>query len=115
MPLIFLVFITPGLIYGFATGKFKGTADVVAAMGNTMGTMKGFMVMAFFCAQFLKSFGDSNLGTMIALSVSAIKPAYLPFQNYHSFFESAPDAFMLQGNSCSSFSTVSAYGSALRM
>lgn len=68
VPLIFLIFVTPGVIYGFGTGKFAKSADVVGAMGNTMGSMKSFMVMAFFCAQFLKSFGDSNLGTLIALS-----------------------------------------------
>ena len=68
VPLIFLIFITPGLIYGYSIGKFKASSDVIAAMSNTMGSMKSFMVMAFFCAQFLKAFGDSNLGTLLALS-----------------------------------------------
>ncbi len=68
VPLIFLIFVTPGVIYGFSTGKFKKAGDVSVAMGNTLGSMKSFMVMAFFCALFLKAFGDSNLGTLLALS-----------------------------------------------
>ncbi|CAM3678324.1 AbgT family transporter [Parendozoicomonas haliclonae] len=68
VPLIFLIFITPGLIYGYAVGKFQNAGDVVKGLSKTMQTMGGFMVMAFFCAQFLKAFGDSNLGTLLALS-----------------------------------------------
>lgn len=68
VPLIFLIFLTPGVVYGFVVGKFTKLTDVVSAMSDTMGSMKSFMVMAFFCALFLKAFGDSNLGTLLALS-----------------------------------------------
>ena len=68
VPLIFLIFLIPAIVYGFATEKFKSSADVIQSMGDSMATMSGYMVMAFFCALFLKAFGDSNMGTLIALA-----------------------------------------------
>ncbi len=67
VPLIFLIFLIPSIVYGKATGKFKNSGDVINAMGESMVPMAGYMVMAFFCALFLKAFGDSNMGTLIAL------------------------------------------------
>ncbi|RRJ82485.1 AbgT family transporter [Aestuariirhabdus litorea] len=68
VPLIFLLFVLPGVVYGFCSGKFKRGSDVIEAMSNTMNTMGSYMVMAFFCALFIKAFADSNLGAVIALS-----------------------------------------------
>ena len=68
VPLIFLFFLVPGIIYGRMTGTFKNHRDVIAGMSKTMGTMSSYIVLAFFCAQFLKAFGDSNLGTLLALA-----------------------------------------------
>ena len=68
VPLIFIIFLIPAIVYGKTTGKFKNSADVINAMGDSMVPMAGYMVMAFFCALFLKAFSDSNMGTLIALS-----------------------------------------------
>lgn len=68
VPLIFLLFILPGIVYGFVAGNFKSGKDVIDAMSATMNKMGSYMVMAFFCALFIKAFGDSNLGTLLALS-----------------------------------------------
>ena len=68
VPMIFLIFLIPAVVYGFTTQKFKTSADVIDSMGKSMATMSGYMVMAFFCAMFLKAFGDSNMGTLIALA-----------------------------------------------
>ncbi|MFM4773842.1 AbgT family transporter [Aeromonas caviae] len=68
VPLIFLLFILPGIVYGFVAGSFKSGKDVIDAMSATMNKMGSYMVMAFFCALFIKAFGDSNLGTLLALS-----------------------------------------------
>ncbi|WP_421181741.1 AbgT family transporter [Aeromonas enteropelogenes] len=68
VPLIFLLFILPGIVYGFVAGTFKSGKDVIDAMSATMNKMGSYMVMAFFCALFIKAFGDSNLGTLLALS-----------------------------------------------
>ncbi|MGL5757403.1 AbgT family transporter [Plesiomonas sp.] len=79
VPLIFLLFIFPGIVYGRVAGTFKSGKDVIDAMSSTMSKMGSYMVMAFFCAQFIKAFGDSNLGTLLALSgAGVLKDMALP-------------------------------------
>ena len=73
--LFFLFFLIPGVIYGRMTGTFKNHRDVMASMSQSMTTMSSYIVMAFFCAQFLKAFGDSNLGTLLALSGAEVLQA----------------------------------------
>ncbi|MCP4954991.1 MAG: TIGR00366 family protein [Photobacterium aquimaris] len=68
VPLIFILFVIPGIIYGKVAGTFKQSADIIKAMSTTMAGMAGFMVMVFFIAQFLVAFTQSNLGTLLALS-----------------------------------------------
>ncbi|QIA62651.1 TIGR00366 family protein [Vibrio astriarenae] len=67
VPLIFILFIIPGYVYGRVSGTFKNSNDVIKAMGDTMSTMGAYIVMSFFCAQFLAAFAQSNIGTMLAL------------------------------------------------
>lgn len=67
VPLIFLLFIVPGTIYGYLTGIFRTSKDVVVAMSKTMETMAYYVVMAFFCALFIYSFGVSNLGVLLSI------------------------------------------------
>lgn len=79
VPLIFLVFIIPGTVYGYASGTFSKGKDVIDAMNDTMSKMGSYMVMAFFCAMFIKAFGDSNIGTLLALAgADALKAMSLP-------------------------------------
>jgi len=79
VPLIFILFIIPGVVYGRVSGTFKQNDDVIKAMSATMGTMGGYIVMAFFCAQFLAAFSQSNLGTLLALSgADVLKAMNLP-------------------------------------
>ncbi|MBP7548632.1 MAG: AbgT family transporter, partial [Corallincola sp.] len=65
--LIFLLFLLPGLVFGFVSGQFRNSKDLVAAMSKTMEGMGYYLVMAFFCAQFIKAFSDSQLGTLLAV------------------------------------------------
>ncbi|MGU3812795.1 AbgT family transporter [Vibrio diabolicus] len=67
VPLIFILFIIPGYVYGKVSGKFKTSSDIIKAMADTMSTMGAYIVMSFFCAQFLSAFAQSNIGTMLAL------------------------------------------------
>jgi len=67
VPLIFIIFVIPGVVYGRVVGKFKTNDDVIKSMSHTMGTMGSYIVMAFFCAQFLVAFSQSNLGVVLAL------------------------------------------------
>ena len=75
VPLIFILFIIPGIVYGKVAGTFKESKDIVAAMNETMSTMGSYIVMAFFCAQFLWAFSQSNLGTVLALSGAEVLQA----------------------------------------
>jgi ABC-2 type transport system permease protein len=52
VPLIFLLFLVPGVIHGYVAGTFRSTRDVIKGMSESMSTMGYYMVMAFFAAQF---------------------------------------------------------------
>ncbi len=67
VPLIFILFWIPGLVYGFASGTYKSLKDIVHSMSKAMGSMSYYIVMAFFCALFIDAFGKSNIGAMTAL------------------------------------------------
>ncbi len=68
VPLIFIFFLVPGIIYGYKSGTFKNSKDIIDAMSKTMNTMAYYLVMAFFCALFINAFGRSNLGILLAVS-----------------------------------------------
>jgi len=72
VPLIFLLFVIPGIVHGFVAGTFKNSQDVVNAMTKSMEGMAYYMVMAFFCAMFIKAFGDSQLGTLLSIKGAAV-------------------------------------------
>ncbi len=72
VPLIFLLFLIPGLVYGFAAGVFKSSKDVVDAMTEAMRGMGYYIVMTFFCALFVYAFGTSNLGALLAVEGAGV-------------------------------------------
>ena len=65
--LIFVFFLLPGIVYGYAAGTVKTHRDVVQGMAKAMNGMGYYIVMAFFCAQFIAAFGNSNLGALVAV------------------------------------------------
>ena len=67
VPLIFLLFLLPGVAYGIAAGTVKTAKDVVNGMSKAMSSMGYYIVMAFFAALFTADFGRSNLGALFAL------------------------------------------------
>ncbi|MBB3060315.1 AbgT family transporter [Microbulbifer rhizosphaerae] len=67
VPLIFLLFILPGVVFGYAAGTFKKSKDVIDAMSRTMSSMAYYIVMAFFCALFIAEFAQSGLGTLLSV------------------------------------------------
>jgi aminobenzoyl-glutamate transport protein len=67
VPLIFLIFLLPGVVFGFVSGKYKALKDVVTGMSNAMGSMSQYIVLAFFCALFIDAFSKSNIGAMTAI------------------------------------------------
>ncbi len=65
--LIFIFFLVPGIVYGYVAGSVKTHRDVVAGMSKAMSGMGYYIVMAFFCAQFIYAFSQSNLGVLLAI------------------------------------------------
>jgi len=67
VPIIFVFFLVPGVVYGYLAGTVTSHRDVVAGMSKAMAGMGYYVVMAFFCAQFIYAFGQSNLGALLAI------------------------------------------------
>lgn len=68
VPLIFLAFLVPALGYGIGAGTIRNDRDVAKMMSEAMAAMAPIIVLAFFAGQFIAWFGQSNLGTMFAIS-----------------------------------------------
>ena len=67
VPLIFVLFIVPGVVHGYVAGTVRNHRDIVAGMTASMGMMSYYLVMIFFAAQFIAAFNASNIGVLIAL------------------------------------------------
>jgi aminobenzoyl-glutamate transport protein len=81
VPLIFLFFLVPGVVYGYAAKTIESHRDIIKGMTKSMGTMAYYIVMAFFASLFIASFGESNLGALIALKGAGfLKTMGLPGQ-----------------------------------
>ncbi len=79
VPLIFLLFLLPGVVYGFMSGTFTSTKDMIDTMTKAMQGMSYYIVMAFFCALFIDAFGKSNLGALLAIEgAQLLKTLQLP-------------------------------------
>jgi aminobenzoyl-glutamate transport protein len=79
VPLIFVFFLVPGVVYGVASGSVKTHRDIVAGMAKAMSGMGYYIVMAFFCAQFIYAFAQSNLGVLLAIKgANALQSLGLP-------------------------------------
>ncbi|EXJ23622.1 Aminobenzoyl-glutamate transport protein [Alkalibacterium sp. AK22] len=66
--LIFLLFAIPGYVFGKTTGKIETSHDFVKGMTESMSSMGGYLVLAFFAAQFINYFSYTNLGFILAVS-----------------------------------------------
>lgn len=67
VPLIFLMFFVPAVVYGLLAGTIRSDKDVVTAMSKSMSSMGYYMVLAFFAAQFTYAFRESNIGPLLAI------------------------------------------------
>lgn len=79
VPLIFIFFLVPGIVYGWVSGSVKTHRDVIAGMSKSMSGMGYYIVMAFFCAQFIWAFGQSQIGALVAIKgANALQASGLP-------------------------------------
>lgn len=67
VPLIFILFLLPGIVYGYVAGTIKSHRDIVAGMTKAMGTINYYLVMAFCAALFTAAFANSNIGVLLAV------------------------------------------------
>ncbi len=72
---IMFLFMIPGIAYGKTTGKLKDTNDLGKAFAHGMASMAGFMVLAFFAAQFVSYFNYTNLGKILSIKGAAFLEA----------------------------------------
>lgn len=81
VPLIFLLFLVPGIVYGYIAGTISNHRDIIAGMSKSMSTMGYYIVLAFFAALFIAAFGQSNIGALIAIKgANALQAMALPPQ-----------------------------------
>ena len=67
IPLLCGFLLTVGLTYGVSIRKIKNADDMIHCMTNAVKGLSGFLVMAFFIAQFIAAFAWTNMSTMIAM------------------------------------------------
>ncbi|AQA17164.1 aminobenzoyl-glutamate transporter [Halioglobus japonicus] len=75
VPLIFIFFLIPALVYGVRAGTVSSSRDVIEGMTKAMNSMAYYLVIMFFIAQFLYSFAQSNIGILLALEGAALLKA----------------------------------------
>ncbi|MBW3631298.1 MAG: AbgT family transporter, partial [Gemmatimonadetes bacterium] len=81
VPLIFLLFLIPGVVYGYAAGTVTSHRDIIKGMSRSMSTMGYYIVLAFFASLFIASFGKSNIGALLALKgAGALQEMAMPAQ-----------------------------------
>ena len=79
VPLIFIFFLIPGVVYGYVAGTVRNHRDIIAGMSKAMSGMGYYIVMAFFAAQFIYAFGQSNIGALLAIKgANALQTMGLP-------------------------------------
>lgn len=71
VPLMFILFFVSGLVYGLVAKTIKGDKDVANMTAEAMGTMGGYIVLAFVAAHLVQFFIWSNLGSIMAISGAA--------------------------------------------
>lgn len=67
VPTIMFFFLIPGLFYGIGAKTIKNDKDVAKLIGQSLGTMGGYLALSFVAAQFIKYFDYTNLGTILAV------------------------------------------------
>ena len=81
VPLIFIIFLIPGVVYGIASKVYTSSKEIIESMTKSMQGMSYYIVMAFFCALFIDAFAKSNLGALLALKgASGLQALNMPGQ-----------------------------------
>ena len=62
-----IVFLMPGLVYGFYVGTIRNDRDLMNKIVTAMKGLAPYIVLVFFAAQFVFFFKKSNLGIILAI------------------------------------------------
>ncbi|NLE36488.1 MAG: AbgT family transporter [Pirellulaceae bacterium] len=68
VPLMMIIFILPGIVYGLVTKTIRSDKDAARMTADSMASMGGYIVLAFVAAQFVAFFNWSNLGIITAIA-----------------------------------------------
>jgi aminobenzoyl-glutamate transport protein len=66
VPIIFLSFLVPGLVYGRLTGRLTSQKDAIDGLYHGIRSIVPVLAILFFLAQFVNAFAYSNLDRMLA-------------------------------------------------
>jgi aminobenzoyl-glutamate transport protein len=75
VPLMMVIFLIPGIVYGIVTKTIASDKDAAKMTGDSMASMGGYIVLAFAAAQFIAFFNWSNLGIITAISGAGVLQA----------------------------------------
>lgn len=67
VPLIFILFLIPGVVYGYVAKTVDNHRDIIKGMSHAMSTMGYYIVLAFFASLFIAAFAQSNIGALLAI------------------------------------------------
>ncbi len=68
VPIIMILFLVPGIVYGFTAKTAKSGNDIAKYMSESMADMGGYIALAFAAGQFVAYFEWSNIGTILAVA-----------------------------------------------
>jgi aminobenzoyl-glutamate transport protein len=72
VPMILLVFLLPGMLYGRMTGQLRSQLDLVDAFASGIRSIVPVLVILFFLAQFVGVLGYSGLDRMLAYAGGSV-------------------------------------------
>lgn len=68
VPLLLVLFLVPGLAYGWFAGTITSDQDLASMLANTISALAPYIVLAFVAAQFIEAFNYSQLGLLLAIT-----------------------------------------------
>lgn len=72
VPILMIVFLIMGIVYGRITGSIKSDRDVARMSSESVAVLGSYIVLAFAAAQFIAYFNWSNLGLILAIKGAGV-------------------------------------------
>jgi aminobenzoyl-glutamate transport protein len=75
VPILMVMFLVMGLVYGRVTGSIRSDRDVARMSSESVAVLGSYIVLAFAAAQFIAYFNWSNLGLILAIKGAGVLKA----------------------------------------